>query len=139
MNAQPTLEKLESSLKAAWCRATCWPPMRKDWTKERPEHGQCLVSSLVVSEYYGGSLVMANVKVPGLEDPVLHFFNRLKGGDVDTTWVQFPEGRTIAELDLKDPKNHKLYRQCLDDPEMHIRLSKLLGSVRAKINITPAL
>lgn len=130
-------EALKSGLSQAWCPETAWPPMRESWTKANPAHGQCLVTALIVRREWGGHLVMGNAHVPGQTDPVLHFRNRLKTGDLDLTWSQFPEGTVFEPLDVTEPQNRDLYNLCLGDPDTRARYELLSKKVYLQKHAQP--
>jgi hypothetical protein len=81
------LKKLEDALLHSWKKDTCFPGMSKEWDKDNPAYGQCLVSALIVQDYLGGDLVFS--KKPR------HYWNRINGKDVDLTRNQFPDETKI--------------------------------------------
>lgn len=133
-----TDHSLKALFSAAWTAETCWPPMRDSWTKANPAHGQCLVTALIVRREQGGHLLMGNAHVPGVAEPVLHFRNRLKSGDLDLTWSQFPEGTTFEPLDVTVPENRDLYNLCLGDTDTRARYELLSKNVYLHKHRQPA-
>ena len=121
MAIEKTMKRLKSGLSCAWSAETCWPPMRADWVKTNPAHGQCLVTALLTRRELGGHLVMGYAYIPDCPEPVLHFRNRIDGQDHDLTWQQFPEGTRFEELDLTVRKNQDLYDECVGDRDTQKR------------------
>lgn len=71
-----------SKLKKAWCAETCYPKWKNDWSSEKPEYGQCAVTSLLVQDELGGNIVF-NKKLN-------HYWNILPdGSNYDITMSQF--------------------------------------------------
>ena len=76
-----------------WCKESCAPRMRINWTKENKTLGQCSITAFLVQDIFGGEVY----GVP-LEDGNFHCFNVI--GDVifDLTSEQF----LGKELDYKN-------------------------------------
>ncbi|MFA5270537.1 MAG: hypothetical protein WC400_02960 [Patescibacteria group bacterium] len=80
---------LEAAIKPSWGKDTCYPPAVHLWTPEKPEIGQCAVTSLVVQDYLGGEILY--------DQEHNHYWNRLpNGAEVDLTRGQFPDGTVIT-------------------------------------------
>lgn len=80
--AKNSVTVLKSVLRSRWCRGTSADPQH--WTPANPSYGQCAVTSLIVQDLFGGSLVRA--KVSG----TTHYWNRLPSGEeIDLTREQF--------------------------------------------------
>ncbi len=85
----PMLKAFASSLSEAWTDETS---TNDDWSPERPEAGQCAVTSLIVQDKFGGTLNRATV------NGVSHYWNTLPDGtEVDLTRSQFDEPLKIVE------------------------------------------
>lgn len=81
----PTLEELIAALRASWSAETAFEA--NDWSKENPARGQCVVSSLVVQDYFGGDLRRYAVSGDKTET---HYANLLESGVIlDTTASQY--------------------------------------------------
>ena len=82
----------------AWCRETCAPRMRKDWTLENKTLGQCSVTAFLVQDLFGGKVL----GVP-LGDGNFHCFNDVDGCVFDLTSEQFgdalPDYANCSEQD----------------------------------------
>lgn len=88
-NAQPHLTEeqlaaLCDSIRRAWSRETCYPPMADNWTPENPSYGQCAVSALMIQTLAGGEILF--------NERLNHFWNRIHGIELDITRDQFAVG-----------------------------------------------
>ncbi len=94
------LATLESALRKAWTKDTCYPPIATEWTSERPAFGQCYVTALIVQDYLGGDIIQLS-----FFDGKGHFWNRINGKDIDLTASQFDQGDLSEEkVDLSTAK-----------------------------------
>lgn len=58
------------------------------WPPNNPARGQCLVSSLVIQDYFGGELVRVHAVGDDIDEN--HYYNRLPDGTIiDTTGMQY--------------------------------------------------
>jgi len=71
---------LLAAIRRAWAADTS---IDSEWSATCPARGQCAVTALVVQDYLGGQLVRA--KVEGIS----HYWNWIRGGEVDLTRDQF--------------------------------------------------
>ena len=93
------LDALRSAIAASWGRDTS--DDAPGWTVENPTMGQCAVTSLVVRDYIGGEVRIANVLRDG--EPVdMHCWLELADGStIDWTTDQFDfEYELGAPIDL---------------------------------------
>lgn len=81
------LTELEQAIKDSWNKDTCHPAYADKWTYENPALGQCAVTALVVQDYFGGYILN--------NEEYHHYWNKIKGKNVDLTRVQFPENLEI--------------------------------------------
>jgi hypothetical protein len=96
MASEKALEEFKGKLMAAWCQATSY--YKEQWTPENPACGQCLVSSMLVQDRFGGSLIFADAILPdGTLAEGGHFYNEIGGKRVDLTESQFPAGTQIIK------------------------------------------
>jgi hypothetical protein len=110
-----TLSQIEEAIRAAWCRETSDDP--EDWTSQNPARGQCGVTALVVRDYLGGEIVIAEV-VPadGSKPTEGHGWNRLSSGtEIDLTREQFKNGERLGQAIVQEPlvKTHGRDRYAL--------------------------
>ena len=62
----------------------CWSARTsRQWSPDNPANGQCAVTSLVLQDIYGGSLLKTRV------GDAWHFYNEIDGRIVDLTESQF--------------------------------------------------
>jgi hypothetical protein len=78
MIAIATPEDLFEMLKLAWSRESS-----SKWSAENPAKGQCAVTSLVVQDLFGGSILKT------LTRGGMHFYNKIDGVRWDLTISQF--------------------------------------------------
>lgn len=78
---------ITSALEQAWVKKTSYCP--DEWTTDNPARGQCVVSSLVIQNYFGGDI--GRVEATFMDGRTeKHFFNILPNGEVlDTTKSQY--------------------------------------------------
>lgn len=89
----PPMELLLNALQASWGEDTAQNPN----PSRGPASGQCVVSSMIVQDYYGGYLLKAEMSSAshhfGLQPSsptIVHYWNQLPGGIwLDTTRDQF--------------------------------------------------
>ena len=86
-----------AAIQDSWSSKTTAVP--EEWTPANPARGQCDVSSFVLWEMIGGNLVLARVLVDGVETEH-HYWNRVKGEDIDLTRSQFTKGEQIEEIEV---------------------------------------
>ena len=49
------------TLREAWCKETAHSSYQKDWSKDNPSYGQCVVTALVMQEIIGGDIYECTV------------------------------------------------------------------------------
>ena len=79
-----TPKDLYDALKDVWCRETCAPRMRKDWSEENRTLGQCSITAFLVQDILGGEVYGVDLK-----DGNFHCFNVVNGCSFDLTSEQF--------------------------------------------------
>ena len=79
-----TLRALYRMLRRVWCRETCAPRLRGDWSEENPTLGQCSITAFLVQELFGGTVY----GVP-LPDGNFHCWNEIGAYRFDLTSEQF--------------------------------------------------
>lgn len=80
------LDTATNTLSASWSADTAYGP--SSWSQDNPARGQCIVSCLVIQDYFGGDLVRYSVKGEGINET--HYVNKLPNGSLlDTTASQY--------------------------------------------------
>lgn len=104
--SEHTLAEVTAAIVASWSRETCFA--RDDYLDRGRlgdrSRGQCGTTALVLSDFLGGDLIVADVFVDGQKDGV-HYWNRLPDGlIVDLTVNQFQSNETLgAASELSRP------------------------------------
>lgn len=93
---KPTLNQLSQALHESWAQDTCYEG--SDWTPDNPARGQCVVSSLIVQDYFGGDLVRYAVTGEGLDEK--HYGNLIEGTVIDTTVQQYRQPVVFKPLPI---------------------------------------
>lgn len=82
----PSQKQLISIVRECWDEHTSSVP--DEWSKKNPARGQCVPTSLVIQDYFGGQL--QRVSVTGKHIDESHYFNRLENGlIIDATVEQY--------------------------------------------------
>ena len=75
------LDELARALERVWCADTAMG----EWDEDCPSMNQCVVTALIVQDYFGGELLRCE-----MTDGNSHYWNRLPDGtEVDLTAEQF--------------------------------------------------
>ena len=88
------LAKIIEAVENSWCRETSSDS--ENWSRENPAWGQCAVTAAVLNDYVGGDIVWAEAALPSGRK-VSHYFNLLKGNEIDLTREQFPVSTVIPK------------------------------------------
>ena len=88
------IRDLYNALSKLWCRETCAPRMRKDWSPENRTLGQCSITAFLVQDIFGGEVYGVDLK-----DGNYHCYNRVDGYDFDLTSEQFPPEKLAYKND----------------------------------------
>ncbi|MBQ8978319.1 MAG: hypothetical protein IJ080_00985 [Oscillospiraceae bacterium] len=94
--------ELYDILSEVWCRYTCAPRMREDWSEDNKTLGQCSITAFLAQDIFGGT-------VRGIlrEGGNYHCFNEVDGMIFDLTSEQF--GGEVLDYDdapLQDRSVH---------------------------------
>ncbi len=95
----PTYElaRVAAAIAASWSGETCDESDLPDWHPGNPSRGQCGVSALVLHDYLGGVLLLADVTVDGAQTG-FHYWNRLADGtEIDLTRDQFAGHELVGQ------------------------------------------
>ncbi len=126
-----TLQELSEALQASWSADTAYSA--EEWSQGNKARGQCVISSLVVQDYFGGELLPYSIDEGTLHET--HYVNRLDDGTIiDTTAsqyrhpvnmrvksVQLSGSTSIREKRLADASTQKRYEI------LKKRVERLLG------------
>ena len=111
-----------------------WKPETSTWGPElpldNPARGQCVVSSLIVQDFFGGDLVRVHAQGEGIDEN--HYFNRLVDGTiVDTTGQQYlhPVILSPNPVDLTVGGFSTIRERCLEDEDTQRRYRVLKAYV----------
>ena len=82
---------LKECFETSWSRKTSADP--DNWSPDNPAWGQCAVTSLVVSDFFGGTIT--RLDITGAPDPKIaamreHYLNNIVGQNLDFSASQFP-------------------------------------------------
>ena len=117
----PTFEQLTNAIEASWSLDTSFATdefMGRGPAGE-PSRGQCGTTSLVIQDWFGGSLLVADVFIEG-ESVGVHYWNRLEGdSEVDLTRRQFLADEHLGEAKVAP-------RQCGQEPVKGLPQYRLL-------------
>lgn len=131
MNLTP--KQLAKALRQSWAADTAFDA--SDWSEANPARGQCVVSALVVQDYFGGDL--QRYKVQGDVEET-HYVNLLFEGVIfDTTASQY-DGKNVQLTPV--PVNLKGFasarEKCLaggDTRERYERLRRRVETLLEKL------
>jgi len=128
-----SLEQLRHVLQTSWSNDTSFLP--DEWSIDNPARGQCVVSSLVIQDYFGGSFNRYHVVGDGIDE--IHYCNLLTNGTVvDTTAMQYGESVTckLTPIDLKNFANVR--DKLISDPHTKYRYELLKKRVVLQLDKT---
>ena len=123
----PSLEQVIDALRDSWSYETTFD--HPGWSEQNSARGQCVVSSLIMQDYFGGELRRYQVLGEGINER--HYCNVLDSGVVvDTTASQYsmPVQLTILPVELDGFASIRDKR--LSDGETRDRYELLAQKVR---------
>lgn len=100
----PTLQTVIDALQSVWSADTAYNS--NDWSDDNKARGQCVVSSLIVQDYFGGELQRYSIDEGNLHET--HYVNKFDNGVVvDTTASQYkqPVNMRIKPIHLDNFKS----------------------------------
>lgn len=116
-----SIYKLYDILSNIWCRETCAPRMRHNWTETNKTLGQCSITSFLVQDIFGGTVY----GIP-LGDGNYHCYNIINNITFDLTSEQFANKKlTYAAENIQDRSIH------FSKAEKHERYLHLLNALNA--------
>ncbi|MGV8162845.1 MAG: YunG family protein [Candidatus Nanoarchaeia archaeon] len=87
------LSTLTAALRKSWNKDTCHLPISNNWSNKNRALGQCIVTALIVQDYFGGEILHCK--------HTHHHWNRISTGEeIDLTKEQFPPGTKICVDDI---------------------------------------
>jgi hypothetical protein len=126
-----SLQRLTQALHQAWDENTGYANATS-WTNENPSRGQCMTSSLVVQDYFGGDIVRYEVTADNLNET--HYFNILEDGTrIDTTGAQYKIAVSMKPKPVQLGAFISLREKRLSDEETHEKYLLLKSKVEAII------
>ena len=97
----PTIELITEALENSWSGETSYPG--SGWSQANPARGQCVVSALVIQDYFGGDLRRYRVELEG--GPEKHYVNVLDNGQVvSVSHSQYPENMDLVEAPIDESR-----------------------------------
>jgi hypothetical protein len=122
-----TLEQVRAALAMSWSIETCDPVDVPNWSERNPSRGQCGVTALVLHDFLGGELLVAEVLFQDGNRQGFHYWNRLPSGeDVDLTREQFADDEIVqAPRTVSRPPGR--LRRC--DEQYRLLRDRVLGAL----------
>ena len=114
-----TPRNLYHALSKLWCRQTCAPRMRGDWTEENMTLGQCSITAFLAQDIFGGEVY----GVP-LPDGNYHCFNVVGDCVFDLTDAQF--GDTVLDYVHVTPQTREQHFAKAEKRQRYEYLCQLL-------------
>jgi|GEM_PF-923834 len=126
------LEQVIGALRQSWSYETTFD--HPGWSEQNPARGHCIVSSLIMQDYFGGDLRRYQVAGRGIAER--HYVNVLDGGVVvDTTASQYQIPITLTVLPFELDGFSSIREKRLSDDEtrgryelLSERVAHILGS-----------
>ena len=110
-------------LREIWCRESCAPRLRPDWSEKNPTLGQCSITSFLVQDVYGGEVYGVPLAGGGY-----HCYNLVDGVRFDLTSEQFGEEKLV--YDDKYPQSREEHFR---DEEKYARYLLLKEELKKKL------
>ena len=128
------IDAITKALQTSWSIETSYGGMA---TVDNPARGQCVVSSLVLQDYFGGDL--QRVRVSGSDVDEKHYFNVLDDGThIDATGMQY-DGMDIAYIAAPiNLEGHKSIREKVLDDDTRRRYDVLSKRVKEYLEVNNA-
>ena len=131
----PLLSDFTKALQESWSATTSYET-DKNWSPKNPARGQCVVSSLVVQDYFGGDIVRYAVSGEGIDET--HYFSVLDDETLlDTTRSQYEDKKvsmTEKPIDLAKNNFSSVRERYLADKETNYRYGILRSKVESLIS-----
>ncbi|MFZ2836261.1 MAG: hypothetical protein WAZ21_02990 [Candidatus Saccharimonadales bacterium] len=125
------IKDIVKALEASWGPDTAFD--KDDWTVENSARGQCVISSLVVQDYFGGELLKYSVEGENLHET--HYFNQLPDGTiVDTTKKQYTHRVSLTRKPASLEGFTSIREKRLSDNDTRLRYELLKSRVSSYLN-----
>lgn len=128
-----TFEELADAIAASWSRETCFASdeFMSGGVLGDPSRGQCGPTSLIIQDWFGGSLLVTDVFTNG-ERIGAHYWNRLPDSrEVDLTRHQFRPEESLGEAQVTTRSPGQEPAKGLEQYRLlKSRVSDLLGEPR---------
>ena len=123
---RPTLEQVFAALRRSWSYETTFD--HPEWSAQNPARGQCIISSLIIQDYFGGELRRYQVIGNGIRER--HYRNELAGGVlIDTTASQYQVPVQMTDLPVSLGEFVSIRDKRLSDDETRQRYELLAHKV----------
>lgn len=117
----PFYEKIRN----AWCKESCSPSLRENWSNGNIAKGQCFVTAMAVKEVFGGEVFEMRIA-----EKEIHYYNVINGEIVDLSSEQFEEPITAYFYKEGVPTNIVLR---MSDPIKKERYNALINRINVEI------
>jgi hypothetical protein len=98
-----TITQIMQAIKRSWAQETSYTP--DQWSVDNPARGQCVISALVINDYFGGTYQRFEILLEDGREK--HYVNVLPDGVViDVAGMQYSSEvkRTLSPLDPTNPQ-----------------------------------
>lgn len=120
------IKDIVEALEASWGPDTAFD--ESGWTAKNSARGQCVISSLVVQDYFGGELLKYSVEGENLRET--HYFNQLPDGTViDTTKKQYTHRVSLTRKPVSFEGFASIREKRLSDDDTRLRYELLKSRV----------
>ena len=113
---------LYDALSNIWCKYTCAPRLRENWSKENMTLGQCSITSFLVQDIFGGTVYGI-----ALDDGNYHCFNKVGNCVFDLTSEQFDYALNYQNCSLQ---SRDIHFQNTNKKERYEYLKKELAKIK---------
>ena len=120
-----TPRDLYDLMSGIWCRYSCAPRYREEWSEDNKTLGQCSITAFLVQDIYGGKVY--GVKLP---DGAYHCYNDVDGCVFDLTSEQF--GDVVLSY---DDNPEQLREVQLAPEEKRLRYEYLVAELNKALGI----
>lgn len=125
-----SLKEVLAALESSWSQYTAFSAA--DWTPENPARGQCVVSSLIIQDIFGGELQKTKVSQNNATES--HYRNILPDGTmVDATRSQYPDSQIFEIADINLGSYPMLREKLFAEANTDKRYKLLRTSVLSKL------